>query len=239
MRASSGAGYESGEPVDDLVLALGAPLERSAGGARFAQAGVEVVAVPHAGAGIAAGGGFGEFLPGEPARVQAGDGDGMVEPQVAPGRFGGRLGKVAGHETTLHPLHQGAQLVVLLGESSSRMNGGYCCSSSPAASSAVASSPPVVASSAVPWVRVLTWAVSAVTSLDAALEGAGVQRVDAAAAVAITAYNQAADIFRKLRDRHGEGRALNNLGTAQAEMRRSRGLPALWRRITRRRGAAS
>ncbi|OQD51664.1 hypothetical protein BM536_038805 [Streptomyces phaeoluteigriseus] len=50
---------------------------------------------------------------------------------------------------------------------------------------------------------------------------------------AITAHTQAADIYRELGDRHGEGQTLNNLGHAQSEMRRSRGLPALWRRITR------
>ncbi|MFM9632565.1 MULTISPECIES: tetratricopeptide repeat protein [Streptomyces] len=52
---------------------------------------------------------------------------------------------------------------------------------------------------------------------------------------AITAHTQAASIYRKFGDRHGEGTALNNLGIAQRELRRSRGLLALWRRITRRR----
>ncbi|PJJ04199.1 AAA ATPase-like protein [Streptomyces sp. 2333.5] len=49
---------------------------------------------------------------------------------------------------------------------------------------------------------------------------------------AIDAHTQALAIFRELGDRHSEGQALTNLGIAQDEMHRSRGLRALWRRIT-------
>ena len=37
---------------------------------------------------------------------------------------------------------------------------------------------------------------------------------------AITAYQDAAAIYREIGDRHGEGMALDNLGTALAEVRR-------------------
>ncbi|GGP00253.1 tetratricopeptide repeat protein [Wenjunlia tyrosinilytica] len=50
---------------------------------------------------------------------------------------------------------------------------------------------------------------------------------------AIDTHTQAADTFRELDDRHGESTALNNLGNAQDAMRRPRGLPALWRKLTR------
>jgi hypothetical protein len=82
--------------VADLVLALGAFGEGAAGVAQFAQAGVQVVAVPDAGAGAAADGEVGEFLPGEPAGVEAGDGDGLLEPEAAPACVRARLGEVAG-----------------------------------------------------------------------------------------------------------------------------------------------
>jgi hypothetical protein len=46
--------------------------------------------------------------------VQAGDRDGVLEPQVAPPAVGGRFAEVAGHEHAFDPLDQGAQLVVVL-----------------------------------------------------------------------------------------------------------------------------
>ncbi|MFC7900251.1 ATP-binding protein [Streptomyces griseoincarnatus] len=49
---------------------------------------------------------------------------------------------------------------------------------------------------------------------------------------AIDALTRAAGIFRELGDRHTERMALTNLGNAQNEMRQSRGLRALWRRLT-------
>ncbi|MFJ4513058.1 tetratricopeptide repeat protein [Streptomyces sp. NPDC088816] len=52
-------------------------------------------------------------------------------------------------------------------------------------------------------------------------------------AEAIDAHEKAVTIFHELGDRHREGTALNNFGNAQGEMQQSRGLRALWRRLTR------
>lgn len=73
---------ETRQTVGDLVFALGAAGERPGGVAELAPTRVVVVAVPGGGAGVAAGGGIGEFLPSEPQGVEPGDGDGVVSYQT-------------------------------------------------------------------------------------------------------------------------------------------------------------